>query len=187
MRVLHQLHVAEDVLDLGAVVEGEAADHVVLDLVAAQRLFHQPRLRVGAIEHGAAREIFLGAGFAEVSLDAVGDEERFVLAVGSFVVADERAALAGGPERLALALGVVRDDGDCAFEDDLGGAVVLFEADGADLGKVLLELEDVLDVGAAPAVDGLVLVADDADVARGRRRAASSARTAGGWCPGTRR
>ena len=35
------------------------------------------------------------------------------------------------------------------------------------LGKSLLELEDVADVGAAPTVDGLVFVADDADVARG--------------------
>ncbi len=60
VRVEHQLHVAEDVFDLGAVVEGEAADHVVLDLVAAQRLFHQARLRVGAIEHGAARQVFAG-------------------------------------------------------------------------------------------------------------------------------
>jgi 4-diphosphocytidyl-2C-methyl-D-erythritol kinase len=32
-------------------------------------------------------------------------------------------------------------------------------------GEVLLELEDVLDVGAAPAVDGLVFIADHADVA----------------------
>ena len=55
VQVLHQLEVAEDVFDFGAVVEGEAADHVVLDLIAAQRLFHQARLRVGAIEHGAAR------------------------------------------------------------------------------------------------------------------------------------
>ena len=66
---------------------------------------------------------------------------------------------------LALALGVLRDDCAGAFENHLGGAVVLFEADGfACFGEVLFELEDVSDVRAAPAVDGLVLVADDADV-----------------------
>jgi hypothetical protein len=43
----------------------------------------------------------------------------------------------------------------------------LFEADGADVGEVLLELQNVAYVRAAPTVDGLVLVADDADVARG--------------------
>ena len=58
--------------------------------VAAQRFFDQARLRVGAIEHGAARQILLLAGFADVFLNAVGDEERFVFTVGSFVIADER-------------------------------------------------------------------------------------------------
>ena len=133
---------------------------MVLNLIAAQRLFHQPRLRVGAIQDGTSRQ---GVGIAlpgrtEILLDAVGDEERFVLAVGGLVVADQRAALARGEERLALALDVVGDHGRCAFQ------VVLFQADGAHLGEVLLELEDVADVGAAPTVDGLVLVADYADV-----------------------
>ena len=169
MRVLDELEVAEDVFDFGAVVEAEAADHVVLDLIAAERFFHEARLRVGAIEDGAARRfdgvVGPGGGLAEVFVDAVGDEERFVFAVGSFVVADERAAFAGGPEVLAFALRVLRDDGAGAFEDDLRGAVVLLEADGLGVGEIFFEVEDVLDVGAAPAVDGLVFIADDADVA----------------------
>ena len=41
MRVGDQLEVGEHVLDLGSVVEGEAADHVVLDAVAAQGLFDE--------------------------------------------------------------------------------------------------------------------------------------------------
>jgi len=172
VRVEDELHVAEDVLDFGAVVEGEAADHVVLDLIAAQGLFHESRLRIGAVEDGAAGRVFSGAAVcgAEILLDAVGDEEGFVLAVGRLVEADHGAALARGEERLSLALGVVGDDGGRAFEDDLGGAIVLFEANGSDVGEVLLELQNVLDVGAAPTVDGLVLVADDADVARGPAR-----------------
>ena len=92
VRVEDELEVAEDVLDLGAVVEGEAADHAVLDLVAAQGLFKQARLRVGAVEDGAARRAFAGAGVggAEVLLDAVGDKQRLVLAVGGLV--DSRSA-----------------------------------------------------------------------------------------------
>ncbi len=169
VRVLDELEIAEDVFDFGAVVEAEAADHVVLDLIAAERFFHESRLRVGAVEDGAARGldgvVGAGGGFAEIFGDAVGDEERFVFAVGGFVVADERAAFAGGEEVLAFALGVLRDDGGGAFEDDLRGAVVLFEADGLGVGEVFFEVEDVLDVGAAPGVDGLVFIADDADVA----------------------
>ena len=171
VRILHELEVAEDVFDFGAVVEAEAADHVVLDLVAAESFFHETRLRVGAVEDGAARGfdgvVGAGGGFAKVFGDAVGDEEGFVFAVGGFVVADERAAFARGEEVLAFALRVLRDDGGGAFEDDLRGAVVLLEADGAGVGKIFFELEDVLDVGAAPGVDGLVFIADDADVAVG--------------------
>ena len=43
-------------------------------------------------------------------------------------------------------------------------AVVLLQADGAGVRVVLLEVQDVLDVGATPGVDGLVVVADDHEV-----------------------
>jgi hypothetical protein len=43
-------------------------------------------------------------------------------------------------------------------------AVVLFEANGFGVGKMLFEIEDVADVGAAPLVDRLIFVADDGDV-----------------------
>ena len=46
--------------------------------------------------------------------------------------------------------------------------------------------EQVLDLGAAEAVDALVVVAHHGEVAARRRRAASPARTARGSCPGTR-
>ena len=142
---------------------------MVLDLIAAEGLLHEARLGVGAVEDGAAwgfdGVVGSGGGFAEVFGDAVGDEEGFVFAVGGFVVADERAAFARGEEVFPFALSVLRDYGAGAFEDDLGGAVVLLEADGLGVRKVFFEVEDVLDVGTAPAVDGLVFVAYYADVA----------------------
>ena len=50
-------------------------------------------------------------------------------------------------------------------EDVAGRAVVLLQLDDLRAGEVLLEVEDVGDVRAAPLVDALVIVADDADVA----------------------
>ena len=49
-------------------------------------------------------------------------------------------------------------------EDVAGGAVIALEADHGGAGKVVLEAQDVVDLGAAPAVDRLVVVADAADV-----------------------
>ena len=101
---------------------------------------------------------------AQKRLNFVGDEEGFVLAVGRFVVADERAALALGPELFAFAANVVGDDRAGGFKNDLRGAVVLLEADDAGVGKIFFELENVANVGAAPGIDALILVADGADV-----------------------
>ena len=57
------------------------------------------------------------------------------------------------------------DDRVGGVEDRLGRAVVLLEADDLGVGVVALELEDVADVGAAPGVDRLVVVADHGEVA----------------------
>ena len=43
-----------------------------------------------------------------------------------------------------------------AAQDRLGRAVVLLELDHARVGEVVLEVQDVLDVGAAEAVDGVM-------------------------------
>src|ERR1019366_3195771 len=47
----------------------------------------------------------------------------------------------------------------------LGGAVVLLQANGLGLGVVVFEIQDVPDIGAAPAIDRLVFVAHHADIA----------------------
>ena len=60
---------------------------------------------------------------------------------------------------------LLRDDGVGGRQDRLRRAVVLLQLDDRGAGEVLLEVEDVVDVGSAKAVDRLVVVADDADVA----------------------
>ena len=52
-RVDHRLQVGEGVLDLAPVVEAGAADDLVRDADAEQRLLHDPALGVGAVEDGA--------------------------------------------------------------------------------------------------------------------------------------
>ena len=55
---------------------------------------------------------------------------------------------------------------EAAREDVSGGAIVALQANDARAGEILLEAQDVVDLGAAPAVDRLVVVADAADVGR---------------------
>src|SRR5262249_43035023 len=50
--------------------------------------------------------------------------------------------------------------------------IILFELDRPNPRKVLFERENVLNVGAAPAVDRLILVANDADIEMNAREMA---------------
>ena len=43
-------------------------------------------------------------------------------------------------------------------------AVILFQLDHLGAGKILLEFQDIGDFGAAPGIDRLVIIADNADV-----------------------
>ncbi len=95
----------------------------------------------------------------------MGHPGRLVLLVLGVVPHHELAAHLFGPQRLGLAHGVVGDHGVGGMEDGLGGAVVLLQHDGGGIGKGLLELQDVGDVGPSEPVDGLVAVPHHADVA----------------------
>ena len=127
----------------------------------------------------------LSAG--DVLAHALDHEARLVLLVVRGVHLDRRAGRAGGPQLLAEPVRIVRDHRVRGGEDVAGRAVVLFEADGLRAREIAQEMLHVLDARAAPAVDRLVVVADDEHLSGRRRRARGSTRTAACWCPGTRR
>ena len=156
--------VRDHVFDLGALVEGESADHFVLESVAAHGFFEQARLRIRAVEHGGARSFAVLGRLSQIFCDVVSGKERFVFAVWSLVVAYLGATLARSPEVLAFTADVVCDHSRRRLQNILRGAVVLFEADDLGFGKIFFEFEDVADVGSAPGVNRLVFIADSADV-----------------------
>ena len=99
--------------------------------------------------------------------ELVGDPATLVAFVFGVVADDRLAGTLLGPEALGLAARVVVDHRVRSIEDRLARAVVLFQHHGGGLGKRVLELEDVADVGLAEPVDRLVGVADDTHVALG--------------------
>ena len=99
------------------------------------------------------------------ALQRAGDQGGFVALVFGVVADDPLARSELAPQVLLLAPRVVDDDRVGRVEDHLGAAVVLVEHDRGDVLERLLELRDVADVGAAAAVDRLVAVADDGDLA----------------------
>ncbi len=113
-------------------------------------------------------------------LDLLADAARFLFGIPG---AGDGHLLAGhvlGAQRLAEPAFVVRDQMRGGGEDVAGGAVIALEPDHLGAGKIVLEAQDVVDLGAAPAIDRLVVVADAADVfGRCVVRSGSAARAPG--------
>ncbi len=152
--VEQQVEVGDRVLDLGPVIELGAADHLVWQLVANQRVLEDPAHRVGPVEDrniGARHPMLLPQ-----PLDLGGDPARLLVVVAEFGELDFLAPLDVGPELLRPPLAVAFDDRVGGREDRLRRAIVLLELDHGGIREVLLEVKDVADVGVAEAVDRVV-------------------------------
>ena len=102
--VVDHLEVGDRVLDLGALVEARAADHLVRDLLADEHVLQHARLRVRAVED---RDLGAGVALLDQAGDLGGDEARLGVLVLDLEHAD-RVALAELAEQvLRLALAVV--------------------------------------------------------------------------------
>ena len=162
VRKNRQARVGERVLHLGALVKREAAQHAIAHAARAHRLFKRARLRVRAVEHGNVN----GRVFAMKDADRVGNVLGLGFRVAPFKKRQIVSRGAGRLEIFSETPAVVRDDARGGVENFLRRAVILFQANDARAGIILVKAENVADIGAAPAVDGLILVADDAQVAR---------------------
>ena len=152
VRVDDEPQVRERVLDLLALVEPHAADDAVGHAFAQQRVFNRARLGVRPVEHGRRRARAVRPRLA----DRARDEVRFLDLIARPNVENAGAAAALGPAAVCPC------GSDCAWimadaasRMICGRAVVLFEADDVGLREVALEVEDVVQVGAAP-VDKLI-------------------------------
>ncbi len=172
--------VGQRVLDLAPLVEAGAAHELVAQPVAQERLLDGSALGVGAVHDrdvlqpvllvvavvGTPRQDRPGAASpGREGLDLACHPLRLLVLAVSLEALDELAAGIVGPELLVLAVLVALDHRVGGIEDELGGAVVLLELDHRGIGVVGLEVEDVAQVRAAPAVDGLIVVAHHREVA----------------------
>ena len=88
----------------------------------------------------------------------------FLFRIGCFHVGNEIAGRILRPQRLAFAHFIVRHDRAGGGKNVLGRTIVLLELDDPHTREVFFKRENVLDVSAAPAIDGLVFVAHDTDI-----------------------
>ena len=135
-RLDDQAEVGDGVADLGALVEAEAADDLVVEADRDEPLLELAGLELGADEDG---DIVERAAARLVALDLLADAARFLRAVPDADDADLLAIAGVGPQRLAEPAGIVRDQAVGGGEDVRGRAVVLLQPDDLGAGEVLLE------------------------------------------------
>ena len=154
--------VGDEILDLLTVVEGHGPDDTVRHGGLDEGLLEAARLGVRAIED---RDVAPLPARLPRAADLRERDRRLAICVRPQAEADGRPLLVLRPDAALVAHGVPLDDARGAAADGLGRAEVLLELHHTRVGVVLREAQDVLDVGPAPSVDGLVGVACGADVA----------------------
>ena len=154
-----------------------------MSLRASDVLDHA-RLRVRPVEDG---ELGARVALLQELCDLRDDQPRLGVLVLDLEDPHGLALPQLAPERLRLALAVVDDHRVGGLEDPVRGAVVLLERDHLHVAEVLLELEDVADVGARGTRRSTGRDRRRRRRSAARRRGAAAAGTARGSCPGTRR
>ena len=155
--------IGERVADLRALIKARAADHAIRQAEGDEAVFQFAHLKRRAHQD---RDLVEPVPPALQLFDLLADRARLLLGIPR---AGDRylfARLVLGAQRLAEAAFIVGDEMRSCREDMAGRAVVALEADHLGAGKVLLEAQDVVDLGTAPAVDRLVVVADAAQIFR---------------------
>ena len=107
---------------------------------------------------------------AQMLADDIGDMAGLVLLVRGRVVVDLFAVPALGPEGLALAAHIVFDNAVGGVQNIRGGAIVLLKPDRFGAAEHLLKIQDIFDRSAAEFIDGLVVIADNADIVGAARK-----------------
>ena len=151
-----------DVLDVGLLEEADAGGDVEGDVAAGELHLELEGVEVGAVEDGDALE---GLALVAELEDALGDEDGLLGPGDGWDEGGGGSIGTAGVEGL-LELALVGGNGGVGDVEDLGGAAVVgLDSEHAGAGVALGEVEDVGEVGPAPRVDALGVVADDGEVA----------------------
>ena len=165
--VLDDTEVGDDVLHIATIKETAGSHDSIRDLSLAELAFQNAALVVCAEEHSHVIELVALAVHLQ---HLVGDQRGLLLLVLGGDDTHRVLAFVLAPETLAATSGIVLDEAVRGVEDGRGAAIIFLELDHRRIREEGLELIDVRDVRAAPAIDGLVIITHDADVVRRRHQ-----------------
>ena len=127
-----------------------------------ERLFNDAALGIGPEQNG---EILPGPAFLPADVFNVrNDEFRLFRVSGHGNEPDGFSSAFVGAQRLVPPAQVVADQGIGRVQDGGGATVIFFQFDDGGIWEKTFEFQDIADLGASPAVDGLVVVSHYADI-----------------------
>lgn len=126
-----------------------------------ERFFDDTGLRVGSIEHRKPAKIFPTR--FQIT-DLLANPGRFFAFVARAIQPNQFSRPLLRPKRLILSVGIKRDDLVRRIQNVSRRAVVLLQLDNPCIRKILFKIENVANVRAAPAVNRLVVIADNTQI-----------------------
>ena len=160
-RIFQEPHIGDHILDFFALIEFQSADDAIIDGMTQEQLFDDARLSIGSVEYG---EMIEGSAGRMLPLDRFRDVARLGFFIFGRHERDRFARRHLRPQFFVALVLIFGNDAVRRIENDLRRSVVAIERDDRGLGIVFLEIEDVLDIRLAPAIDRLVIIADDKNI-----------------------
>ena len=127
-------------------VERDIAIDFVRDIGFEECFFKRSCLVVHAIEDSKVGIILWGRGGSNLLGNPIG----FIEVIVSEEEGQFFAVVIIGPEDFREAFCIMGDDGVSGFKDEVSGSVILFEFNGEGIFKIFGEVEDMVNIRAAP-------------------------------------
>ena len=159
--ICHHAEVGNNILDFLALVKRQTAIDAVWNTLLAHLFLEGTALCVGAIQDGEVR--VLSALLTPNALDVVAHNHCFLLVTIGRLQRKALTLLILAEDILANLSLVLTNQAVGSLHNELCGAVVLLQFEESRVLVLLLEVEDVVDVGATERVDALSIVAYDTD------------------------
>ncbi len=154
--IVHQLAIRQHVLDFFTLVKLLTTNHLIRHASLAELAFERARQGIHTIQN---RKVARPVGAALDRLgNSRGDTLGFIVLTRVFDKPHRGSFIVVGEQRLLLAPQVVADEIVSDPQNLFCTAIVLLQAHDLHLGKVILELQNVVDVGSTPTVDRLIRV-----------------------------
>ena len=158
--------IGHGIADFGTLVKARAADDAVVEAKRDEPVFELAHLERGADQDGhVVQPVLLLALHCSISSPTARASSSESQAAWTMTFSWSGSSFSVNSVFAEPAF-IVGNQVGGGTEDMLGRAIVALQLDDGSAGEVLFEAQDVVHLGAAPAVDRLVVIADTADVDR---------------------